>query len=304
MARKYFFIWFLGVTMVAPATTANPLPAGIHPINSLSAGLGLSGVAPLSDPALVFWNPAGLGAVNEMAVDFTVAATTLESPGSWSFLMTNSNAKDGSRLGLAMMRRHSDGPKGEFKSFQINLPLAYGFRTGKLPVGVTLKFISERHANGTWNYGTALDLGTAFITGSGIQIGVTSLNTAHSDLGAFSRETWAGLSWVSEVTGGSLTFQGKIDRPFKSDDLEDNFGFGVAQRLGKSQQELRVGYARRAGTGWQTVGFSTKNRGSNTHFDYTLMINPNGWSDKVHFITYGYQIGSVKPSIAPLPGGK
>lgn len=278
------------------ALFAEPIEEILPPVNSLCAGLGFVGVGVPNDPGTVYWNPAGLASMDQMSVDFTVAAPSLESPGSWSFLVANSSSGGGGRFGIALIRRHVKRDDQTYKSFQFNTPLSYGFKAGKFPVGVTLKFISEQFKGSGWHYGLAFDVGTIWIAPSGFVIGFSCLNFSGSNLGAFERENWLGTSWTSPNNSMMFAAQTKIDRPFYKNNFYSNFGMGMKIDLGRKTPGLRAGYLERDGEKRWTVGFRYRNLKSNSYIEYALAANPDGWGQRAHFLTYGY---SIKPSFAP-----
>lgn len=288
------------LTLLTPfQLPADPIYKGQPPVNAFSAGIGFSGVGLVGDPSVLYWNPAGLSAIDQLSVDFTVAAPVVESPGSWSFLIANSSSGEGGRFGMILMRQHILTDDMTYKVFQFNTPLSYGFSTGQLPVGVTLKFISESLEEDNWHYGVSFDLGMQWITNSGLILGIASLNIAGSDLQAFENESWFGISWGKSTDRIMLTSQFRIDDPFSPTGISDNYKFGLSVKLYESLPAIRSGFSRTSDGKRITVGISYQREKQNTHIEYSLSTDPGDWENRAHFLTYGYAVGSSysKPSV-------
>lgn len=298
---KILILTCLTAMSTSLSALADPLPDELPPINAFTAGLGFAGVALTSDPGTVFWNPAGLGSSDVMAVDFTAAAPTLETPGSWSFLVANSSSQEGSRFGFAAIRRHFVTDSSEFKSFQLLTPLSYGFKAGVFPVGISMKFICENKNDADdWNYGMAFDAGALWITPTGFTFGASVHNFAGSNLTAFERKSWLGFSWGTDESPLLLNTQICADRLTDPDFITSNFSVGMRALFFESLPTVVAGFMRSDGNDWATLGVGYNNVKDNTTIEYTYVINPVGWEDAGHFLTYSWGLfparGARKPA--------
>lgn len=254
-----------------------------------------------------------MGSNNLLAACFTIAATEVESPGSWSFLMMNNAAVEDSKFGLALIRRYEQYDQSIIKSFTTILPFSHGFSTGKIPVGISLKIISEKIDDGGWHYGLSFDTGVLYTADNGVSFGLSKLNVAGSDLRAYNSESWFGMSWTSKTSPVAFAVQSGFERPFDFSYLSKHFSTGMNYKLYESglrfgnldhSWEIQGGYFRIDSDRWWTVGIESINMDSDTYIGYSLTVNSDGWKKRVHFITYGYNVRSGKspsPRIRRFP---
>jgi len=305
--NSVLFVVFIILMQIGFNVYADPIPKALPPINAFSAGIGCTGVAVPNNPATLYWNPGGLGLMKQLAVDFTVVVPTLEGPGSWAFLMANSVSDQGERFGFGLIRRHARwDEESTFKSFTVMLPLSHSFKSGNIPIGVTLKMISEKFDNGDWHYGLTLDTGTLWRSRNGIHLGFSSLNIAGSDLRAFKLESWFGASWHTDKQPITLAMQIRVDRPFDWSYINRHYNIGIDYAIFSSRMylsgkantyKIRGGYLHDDENAWFSAGFEVKFANSNNHTAYTMVVNPDGWEDRAHFLSYGYSVKSIgKPT--------
>ncbi len=287
------------IFLAADAAFALPLCDRFPPVNASIAGTGFAGVALPDDPAIIYWNPAGLAVADLMSASFTVAAPRLESPGSWAFLVVNSSSVQNTRFGLAMVRHSVELDTLSYRTFQIITPLTYGFKSGAVPFGVSLKFISERFEDGSWHSGMSFDTGLLWTATSDLTLGYSTRNLTGSNLLGFSSESWFGGAWRGAQIPVTLSGQIRADRPFDPDWLSRHFNYGLRVSPPGSIYMLSGGYARSEDDSWLTAGVSSRNINNNTVIEYTFSVNTTGWDDQAHFLTYSY---SMSPAM--FPGGK
>jgi len=198
-----------------------------------------------------------------------------------------------------MLRRHYRLGESTCKSFTLFLPLAYPIATNQLPIGVNVKFISESVDDSRWHYGMGFDLGAIWSTDSGVQMGLSRLNAFGSDLGSFDGESWLGLAWTGEVLPVTVTTQTRFDRPFDSKYLSEHLSGGIDVPLpvptGSSRKDsyfwkVRGGYKREQTDRWLTMGFEVGKCGEEIRVAYSMAVNTRGWKDRIHLLTYGYNI--------------
>ncbi|MFH0765410.1 MAG: hypothetical protein V2A61_03215, partial [Calditrichota bacterium] len=252
---------------------AAPIPGGPTAVNAQSAGNGFLGVALPFDAGTVYWNPAGVGALDQMSVEFTAAGEKFARPGNWSFIMANSANAKSERFGFALLRRSGSEDSSWFKSFQINLPLAYGFQAGSMPVGVALKFISERQEGGGWRYGSALDAGALWRSPSGMVVGLSSLNIAASNLHSFENQTWAGFGWGRDRDPYTIGAQTRVDDWRNRETMRQNLSLGINFNPDRENYAFRCGWTRRGDRSWATFGVGWQQRQDNTLIAYSIAVD-------------------------------
>lgn len=290
----------LGVSLSTPAG-ADPLPDAITPVNAFTVGIGEAGVSVTGDPSVAYWNPAGVGVTSLVATDFTMAAPTLELPGSWSFLLVNTKGNSRGGFGLAILRRNFNKGDVEFRSFQINTPLSHSFKTGMIPVGFSVKFISERTGGSDWKYGLALDTGIMLATATGFRVGLVGYNLIGSNLRTFRSKSLLGISWGGSAFPILVAAQVRTERMLDKDYIAENFNIGMQANLTPELPQLRAGWLRSDGKGWMTLGFSFGRPRSSSKIDYTLAIKPDGWKNAAHIVTLSW---SQRPSGTRKPRTK
>ncbi len=282
---------------------AGPIPENHPPVNSLSAGMGLCGVANHNSPVTIFWNPSGLNRMEQMGLDFTVAAPTVESPGSWSFLLANASEAQDSRLGFGMVRHHATSQDHTYKSFATILPFSHSFMTGKVPFGFSLKLISESIDENDWKFGMSVDIGAMWSHPSGFKFGVTTANIGGSNLQAFNNKSWFGVYWDNNISPFSFSSQFRAERPFDSDYINHNFGVGVNYKLIDlpfdeqrvlEASEIRSGWIKVDSRTYYTFGFDFGQTKNDTYLGYAVIIDAKSWSGRTHYITYGYRYAAEK----------
>lgn len=282
--------------LVIGIAQAAPLPDCLPPVNAFTVGIGGAAVAVTDNPGVIFWNPAGFGVSEVVETDFTIASAKLELPASWSFLIANS-ASGGGKFGLAMIRRHSFKNNDEYKSFEMIFPLSHQFKAGMIPVGVSVKFISEQWEGSDWKSGMAFDTGMMFITPTGFKFGLTVKNISGSDLSTFRSQTWAGVSWGGEEYPILVSGQVRAERLRSRKYTTDNFNVGMNVTLFSWLPEIRTGWVRSAGEGRLTIGLCHRLVKSNAKIEYSFSTIPDGWAEKVHILTYGWGIKPLAPSL-------
>lgn len=273
-----------------------PLPEELPPINAFSAGTGYSAVAYADDPATVYWNPAGLAVCDLMEVDLTVAASKFESPGSWSFLTANGSQKGDSRFGLAILRRSAERDGVAFHSFQIGVPFSYSISGGTLPVGFTVKFISEQWDESRWSYGMALDLG-AMLRWDQLAFGVATQNLTASDLRAFRRDSYVGTSWGGDDEFLMIAGKTRLLDGFGTGTIRRDYNLGVQLTTAGYLPQLRAGRMVSEGRKWITLGAGYSYARDNVELSYALIFDPDTHGSRVHTLTYSF-------GIPPGPGKK
>jgi len=297
------YVYCIFILASSARIIAEPIPQSHHPVNAFSAGMGLTGVAISNNPVTIFWNASGLNRMEQLGLDFTVAAPNIESPGTWSFLMANASSNQDTRFGLGMTRRHAKNEHGTFKSFDLILPLSHGFKAGRIPFGFSLKFISESIDEGDWKYGMSVDIGAMWLYGSGLKFGLSYMNIGGSDLEAFQNELWLGTYWSNAISPLSFSSQIRGERLLDSDYISQNFGVGVNYRLPDypfdrnrkiGSFEIRGGLKKAESKTWYTFGFDFIQAGSDTHIGYAVVIDAETWSGRSHYLTYGYSYAAGK----------
>jgi len=291
------------ILTIASVIVAGPISHNHPPVNAISAGMGLNGVAMYDDPSTIFWNASGLNRMEQMGLDFTVAAPTLESPGSWSFLLANASKEQNSRFGFGMVRHHAKSEGHSFKSFATILPFSHGFKAGNIPFGFSLKLISESINEETWKYGMSVDMGAMWILPTGFKFGISTQNVGGSDLQSFKTKSWFGGYWDSELSLLSFSSQVRAERPFDADFINQNFRLGVNYQITElpfvrdrqvETAEIRSGLMKIDSKMWYSFGFDLVQTGSNTHIGYAVVIEAKTWSGRSHYITYGYRYTAEK----------
>ena len=297
----YLALFF--ILALAPLVVAGPISSSHPPVNSISVGMGMTGVAMYDNPSTIFWNASGLNRMEQLGLDFTVAAPTLESPGSWSFLLANASDDQNTRFGLGMVRHHAKNDEISFKSFATILPFSHGFKAGNIPFGFSLKLISESINEDSWKYGMSVDMGAMWIFPTGFKFGISTQNVGGSDLQAFETQSWFGAYWDNNISPISFSSQFRAERPLDSDYINQNFRLGVNYQLpdqpfGRDRQvgaiEIRSGLMKIDSKMWYTFGFDMVQTGSNTHIGYAVVVEAKTWSGRNHYITYGYRYTAEK----------
>ncbi|MBT7787422.1 MAG: hypothetical protein HN757_00930 [Calditrichaeota bacterium] len=288
-------------------SSAKPFSKALPPVNAYSAGLGMAGVAVGNDPATLYWNPGGVGLTNQIAVDISMAAAGFESPGNWSFIMLNSSDIDGNRIGFGLLRNFSEfEDKKEYKSYTVSLPLSSSFQSGSLPVGISVKYITENIEGDGWHHGMSLDFGSMWNPGGGVVFGYSTLNAVGSALRSFSHESWFGASWGADGQPISFSSQFRADELTDWDYISKHYSVGmnyaprsmIAEFTQTNLFEFRGGYLVDGDEKWASFGIEVIKGENDSHIAYTMMVDPVGWKNRAHYISYGYsKIAAKKPAL-------
>jgi len=293
MSKSFLLILLTALHFAVAAKAGEPLYRHFPPINAYSAGMGFAGGVVWEDPSVVFWNPAGLALLDQMSAEVTLAGPKAAMPSSWSILVANSAAAGESRFGFGFLRRHSLDDIGEYCSFQVVMPLSYGFGSGKLPFGVTMKFASERYDDrDDWTYGVLFDVGLLWRIADGFAIGASRLNIVGSALSSFQPESWLSAEIGAETSPVIIAAQTRFDAPSDKAFMQANYSLGARLDFGRKAPGLRGGYLKREGITWFAGGFGWINLDANTSIEYSLLVQADDQTNRAHFLTYGY---SLKP---------
>ncbi|MDP8228463.1 MAG: hypothetical protein P9M15_03325 [Candidatus Electryoneaceae bacterium] len=288
--RLILIVWLV---VIASPLVASPLDGELPPINAFNSGIGLAGVAVPDNPSFVYWNPAGLAFLSQRSIDFTAAAPKAETPGSWSFLIANKEYGGNSNFAFGIIRRQvrleDQTDRIDYRSFEVIAPMSFKLGMKDTPVGISLKFISERVRDGEWKYGAACDVGVMQRLGSELYIGFAVRNLIGSHLRSFGSESWLGGSLGGDDDPILIACQVRMDRPFDRNYMSRNYGYGARFRLRDDLPELRTGYLRRDDSGWITAGLGYRTE-TYTRIEYTLLVQVDDSRDATHFLTYGYSL--------------
>lgn len=296
MIQKYFIsaVLFFQILFIS-TVAAVPLVQDHPPVTAITAGMGFSAVAMVDNPASLFWNPALIGTMNRMTLDFSMAAPVGDSPGSWSVFIANNMEGQPSRFGLGIVRRYSYYKDSGYRSFQIISPVAYKVGKSDLPFGVSFKFITERFdEQDSWVYGLGFDIGTVWSAPEGFRISLATQNVAGSDLRSFPSETWAGLSWGNFESRVIASAQIRVDRPFNNSALSRYFSYGATSRTTAELPDVQAGYMRRGDNFWITTGLHYRLESRSSYLEYAFIFVPDDSSNQTHYLTYGY---AMKPTL-------
>ncbi|MDP8241046.1 MAG: hypothetical protein P9X24_18295 [Candidatus Hatepunaea meridiana] len=290
LGKLLFIIAFI----VSGFAVANPLPDDIPPINAFTVGIGGAAVAVTNNPAIIYWNPAGISISNLMSVDFTLASSKVESPGTWSFLLVNSASDVGARFGMGLIRRNVVKNDEEFQSFQFIIPLSHSFKTGMFPVGMSMKFISERLDGASWKYGMAFDTGILVLLPTGFKIGLSTQNISGSNLRSFGSKSWIGVSWGGDGLPILVSGQMRTERPRSRKYNSENFNVGLNIFPLPQYPEIRGGWMRSRGKNRLTMGLSYYFKKEDARIDFTLVVDHKDWGNQAYFLTYGWGLIPTK----------
>lgn len=250
------------------------------------------------DPSTIFWNPAGIALMNQMAAQLTLTSFDGGKPASWSVLIANSAQGGASPFGLGLIRKVSSNKSGEFKSFEVLNPLAYRGNHSQMAWGFTPKFVAENYGE-KWVYGMKLDLGISLKTErkSGMVLAFVMQNCAGSNLRAFQWDSWGGLKSGSEDNRLRMYFQVRLDKPFKVSYLSENYRIGARLKPEDPKMpEVRAGLIRERGVVQYTAGLSYPIAKRSNLIEYAIIWNPEEKESFAHFLTYGYHIQGGTPS--------
>lgn len=225
------------------ATTAAPfLQIGV---GSRAIGMGGAFVATANDASAMYWNPAGLGNLNQIEAMFVHANWLADVTFDYAGVVFPLNQYGVLGVNLTMLNmgemmvRTVDRPDGTgeyFDASDLAIGLAYGFNlTNRFAIGFNIKYISQKiwHESAS---GFALDIGTLYHTPfQGLRIGAALTNFG-SDM---------------QMRGNDLLVyhdidpyqQGNNDKIFselqtQSWPLPLNFQLGLALDVIKSEQHL------------------------------------------------------------------
>ncbi len=299
----YLSVCLIGTLLCNPVE-AEPLPYDIPPVNAFTAGIGGAAVAVTDNPAAIYWNPSCFGVTEMMEVDFSVAASKLESPGSWSFLIANSSTGGDGRFGMGIIRRHAIKNGEKFRSFQVIFPVAHQFGAGLFPIGVSVKFISENYDDSGWKYGMSFDAGAMLVLPTGFKVGYSAQNLVGGDLRAFRSKSWLGASWGGGDFPILVAGQIRAERLRRRTYTTDNFNIGLEISPLPELPELRGGWLRAEGEGRLTMGFSYKLGKENARLEYALVVDPDGWDETTHFVTYSWGLKPSGPAVGRMFGAR
>jgi hypothetical protein len=135
-------------------------------------GMGGAGAALSNEPATLYWNPAGLYFLDQIAADFTFQFRDLDWPENWGLSYANysSSRRRGAGLGIYRSEIHSPDTLNFGDAVAVLLATVYPTPIG-LPIGMAFKYVNENWEDaGRENYFT-LDLGTAYELG-GLYLGL------------------------------------------------------------------------------------------------------------------------------------
>ena len=74
------------------------------------------------------------------------------------------------------------------------------------------------------------------------------------------------------------------------------------QGLGDQQRTGFFGWLRASGEGRLTMGASYRLRKQNARLQYALVVDPDGWDDAIHFITYSWTLKPSGPAVGRMFG--
>ncbi len=282
--------------LLPPSTLADPTPYVYPPVNAYSVGMGSAGVALAHDPSIIFWNPGGIGLLDRLAVEFSMASSGLESPGSWAFIMANSSDNDDNRFGLGIIRQHSELDESTYKSYTVLLPLATSLKTNSLPIGMTVKMLSEKLNDEDWHFGAGIDFGVMWQTKTGMLLGLSRLNIFGSSLRSYERQTWFGFGWEKKDFPVKMGAQCRLDRPLDLDYINQHYRTGVEIDLTDDKQtakkeyqySVQTGFIREGDTNYLSGGISALKIADSVHFSYSMGVDTRTWSHRIYMLTYGY----------------
>lgn len=155
------------------------------PIGARASGMGNAITASVDDGTSIYWNPAGLAALEQGALTFEYASWLAgvdfnffsvaypTSQGTFGVAITSMRTPE-----MEVTTVEAQNGTGEtFTAGSYALALSYGRRlTDRFSMGGTAKVVSERIWNSTAN-GVALDIGTMFVTPfRGIRLGASIAN--------------------------------------------------------------------------------------------------------------------------------
>ena len=203
---------------------------------------------------------------------------------------------------MGIIRQHAVKNEKKFRSFQAIFPLARSLSAGLFPIGVSVKFISENYDDSGWKYGISLDAGAMLVLPTGFKIGYAVHNVIGSDLRAFGSESWLGASWGGGGFPILVTGQVRAERLRSRTHTTENFNVGLEIAPLPELPELRGGWLRASGEGRLTMGASYRLRKQNARLQYALVVDPDGWDDAIHFITYSWTLKPSGPAVGRMFG--
>jgi len=257
--------------------------------------MGFSGAVMATDPAIIYWNPAGLALIDFQGVDLSISSPDINLPSSGSVLVANHLHEKKDMLGLGFTTRYtpfaSSGVVHNYLSYAIFNPIAFAHpKLQRVGFGATPKFTMEKADDG-WKYGYALDIGLMWRVWNELYTGATIQNLVGSPLKSFQRDAWAGISYGDYYTPLQFSAMIGLEKPRRRSYLATHFSYGASYRVSPKYPEIRGGYARRGDTGWITSGFSYPIPKNHTRLDYAILVNMADRSDVVQYLTWGYTIG-------------
>jgi len=289
MKKSSLLVSTLLILLTSASGFAKPLPDALQPVNAYSLGMGMTGVALPHNPAILYWNPAGMAAASLSSADISAAAPRFEGPGNWSVIVANSSPDDDRHFGMAMVRRSVESDSIIHKSFQLGVPLSYSLFENALPVGFSIKWISESYQGAKWKYGLAFDVGAILKLGA-FKVGFASQNIGGSDLRDFRRRSYLGGSFRTSGGGITLSSQTELLEKMTREKMKDNYGLGVGLHFWQSIPELTLGQSEQGGERWLTAGLSYRYPKNNNRISYAFAYDAGDHSRRVHIFTYS--IGS------------
>ncbi|MFH1862921.1 MAG: hypothetical protein ABH878_08940 [bacterium] len=151
--RRTLFIWLLALLLTGSAVRAN------EPASARIQGLAGSGVALCDDPAVVYWNPAGIFYQNRIGLDatffFETEALDVVPPQNWGISYVNYSPSIRRGSGFGIYRKVDSAVPEGGNATAVVLATVYPTPLG-IPMGLSLKYIQEKWAaEGRKHYFTA-----------------------------------------------------------------------------------------------------------------------------------------------------
>ncbi|RJP75543.1 MAG: hypothetical protein C4524_11675 [Candidatus Zixiibacteriota bacterium] len=259
------------------------LVAALEPAGARAQSMGGTGAALPTEPASLYWNPAGLFFQNGLAMDVTLQFAGRDWPNTWGLTYTKYSARARQGAGMGLYRiLEKPGPDAG-NAFVTVLTSIYRTPLG-LPLGFSFKYITERMSGeDRKNYVTG-DVGL-FLPLSGFLLGAGFQSVTQPDSRLFPYRVNLGLSWNyrHKVTLASQ-LSGRTWDEFKH---PEQGRWAVGLEIAPSKKfSLQGGYSESPLERYWTGGLGlSSGRGARLHLGYQW--HPDGGRDDRVFLSYG-----------------
>jgi len=260
---------------------------GAEPAGARIISMGGAGVALPTEPATIYWNPAGLYFLNGLASDFTFQFAEFGWPENWGLSYSNYSSSRQHGGGLGIYRQNVESPDTLIfgDAVMVQLASVYSLPLG-IPLGLSAKYINENWEDaGRKSYFT-MDAGTGYQMG-GLYVGASVQSVTQPDSRIFPYRVLAGASFelknlvtiAAQASAGRWSEVEDLDPPDRRAGIEISPGDGFSFQAGRRET---------ADQKFWTMGFGMGSERSLTKLYVGYQWPADNDGDKSLFVSYVY----------------